>query len=1055
MSYLALLDNFNAVMIGPSDGCGEYGPWYPLYHASHSYLNPCFVNICWLTCLALCAPFLLKLLLLPRHSRGYGLLWDVENVGMSHYLRFASALAYSALCLVLVDSSMKLSNMGVKVSAVVALFLAAPLHLIETIHSPKALSGLILFWLQSSIVLFCIVVLDSVSPYKILLSANSTHARAISQSAELSLMLVSFVSFCLELFFFSPSAELKRDYIIRGQNLATERNLIESITFNWVEPTLAYVKKHGNLKVEQVPETTIDLKSGTTGTHFLQEWKRQMSKSKMSDGQKSPSIFFAMLRLHYPALLKTFTLELVDITCITTAPFLLQGFINFVYDISEDSKTTQKPPAIVGVSLTVGIFICSLIRFIAFNQFFTINMNMSFKIRSAVTCAIYEKALRISPEARRDKSTGDIVNHVSVDVMNIGSCIELCADIIILPLRLSSCLFALYTLLGPSMWAGLAAALVLVPLSSLVTKSLMSLFNATMKIKDERTRLMSEILSSIKSIKLYSWERSMLDRLHTIRNEKELVKIRQMGIFNAGSSFLWTSIPFVISCVVYSLYAAVFKRDVVPNVVFPALSLFNLLTEPINLLPNMISEIVEAKIALRRITEFLIMADLEEDAIKRTSKTLAAGDVAVSVKNATMVWSAEKSKQRKLEDSDIALSVPEFEARKGQLTCIVGKVGSGKTTFLRSLIGEISMASVPGASIAVNGLIAYCSQSPCILNTSIRENILFGRKYDPGFYRKVVEACQLSIDFQVLPKGDATLVGEKGISLSGGQKARVSLARALYFRSDIVLLDDVLSAVDAHVAKKITKEVLSASGLMATKTLILTTNSMSVLNIAHEIVLLEKGTIAERGTYGDLMSDPSSSVFKLVAEFAKHYEEEEEEEEEGLPAEQAELVTPPEVSLSSELEDLNRAKPFNTAAVPELEEVMDLTLKRVMTNTTIGGASMMSFGKEYQFEDDFKRKAGSQDVEEQKAKGNIAWSVYYEFFKACNWLYILMWCMFFWAVVGLNILGNWILKYWSELNLIEGRNVDTTFFLLSYASLEFWEGSSLLSAPMLFGHIAV
>lgn len=160
------------------------------------------------------------------------------------------------------------------------------------------------------------------------------------------------------------------------------------------------------------------------------------------------------------------------------------------------------------------------------------------------------------------------------------------------------------------------------------------------------------------------------------------------------------------------------------------------------------------------------------------------------------------------EEPKIALKNINFQARRGQLKCILGRVGAGKSCILNAILGGIPLVENPKSFISANGRIAYCSQNPCFFNMSICENILFGNKYDKAFYDRTVEACQLTSDFEVLPGCDATLDGEKGISLSSGQRARVSLARALYSRAEIYLLDDVLSAVDAHVGKKITREVL-------------------------------------------------------------------------------------------------------------------------------------------------------------------------------------------------------------------------------------------------------
>ena len=192
-----------------------------------------------------------------------------------------------------------------------------------------------------------------------------------------------------------------------------------------------------------------------------------------------------------------------------------------------------------------------------------------------------------------------------------------------------------------------------------------------------------------------------------------------------------------------------------------------------------------------------------------------------------------------------------FSASKGELTCVVGRVGAGKSSFLQALLGDLWKLK---GEVVVHGSTAYVAQQAWIMNASVKENITFGHRYDPVFYDKTVQACALSEDFAQLPDGDETEVGERGISLSGGQKARLTLARAVYARADVYLLDDCLSAVDQHVGRHLIENVLGPNGLLSGKTRILATNSIPVLMEADFICLLREGRIIERGTYNQLMA---------------------------------------------------------------------------------------------------------------------------------------------------------------------------------------------------------
>ncbi|KAM9928856.1 hypothetical protein OXX59_001564 [Metschnikowia pulcherrima] len=1026
---------------------------HPLYDPNENYLNPCFLAsaVFYVQAVVGVAIFCQIWTLLLSNSYGiykikysFGNPWNSRSVGVFHFLRLncASLQAVLYAVLIVVNGSFlpDAKWYSLALSFAITSLLVVPLHFLETTRSVVGHGSLIVYWLFSSILYAVILLSDTLSPQKVFVPQDKT-AYALAYTLETLVLLNAFCSFVLEVFLYSPSVELRDYFELNEWDIYTVKNLIYTLTFKWLEPTLQKVERESTIEVAEIPNTIVELKSDVTISQVRESWQkelkraawwrdRRLKKSKNpteEDAKVKPSLFLALLRVHYKTLLFGFGGEIVDILCATTAPFLLQNFILFIYESSDLSGDETAPPIIKGLAFALGIFLCSFIRFISFNQYFMIFFRCSFSIKSAMTCLIYEKALKLSPEAKKEKSTGDIVNHVAVDVNDIASSLETCSDAVAIPLRLALCLAALYRLLGNAMWAGLATAVVLVPLSTRITTAIYSLYNTQMEYKDARTRLTSEILNSVKSIKLYSWETPMLKKLDDIRNKKELVNQKRMGIYNAGSTFLWGCIPFVVSCTVYSVYATVMKQTLTPSVIFPALSLFSLLTEPVTMLPAIFSNIMEAKVALDRMSHYFIMDQIEEGIVDRSFKQLRPNDVSVEIKNASFVWSSDKAKEAEVDESNYALRDIDFTARKGQLTCVVGRVGAGKTTLLKTLIGEIPLIKENGASVSVNGTIAYCAQNPCILNTSIRENILFGKRYDAGFYKKTVEACQLSSDFEVLPNGDATLVGEKGISLSGGQKARVSLARALYSRADVYLLDDVLSAVDAHVGKKITKQVLSSSGLLATKTLILATNSMKILRLAQETVFLEKGRIVERGSFEELI-EKGGEVSKLMQEFAQ---EDEDEKEDDVVETTNEPAT--ESTESSDSEDPHASKVYHPVTLAEAEDVGELALTRVLTYNTIGATSAVSYGHDYVFEDDYHSRQNSSDHTEKKEQGHVKWKVYLEFLRACNWVYIAIWCLFFWAVVGMNIMGNYVLKYWSERNLVSGHNISPTLYLSLYA----------------------
>lgn len=239
-----------------------------------------------------------------------------------------------------------------------------------------------------------------------------------------------------------------------------------------------------------------------------------------------------------------------------------------------------------------------------------------------------------------------------------------------------------------------------------------------------------------------------------------------------------------------------------------------------------IAEIAELIVAIRRVEEFLL--NEEYRAVVKTQNNndkIFFNKTLVSLKDLTVKWNVN-SKENVLKKIN-------FDANKGQLVGIIGPVGSGKSSLLQTILGELE---VKAGSIEVNGTISYASQEPWVFASSMRQNITFGAEYDKKRYNDVVKACALEKDFKQFAQGDLTIVGERGASLSGGQKARINLARALYRDSDIYLLDDPLSAVDIHVSKHLFDKCIN--GYLANKTRILVTHQVHHLKDADHIVIL-------------------------------------------------------------------------------------------------------------------------------------------------------------------------------------------------------------------------
>ncbi|ABN64960.2 bile pigment transporter, partial [Scheffersomyces stipitis CBS 6054] len=1028
----------------------------PLYDPHQNTINPCFlgsVNVVFSAIVGLIAVFqIFNLLWNNKHGPyrikySFGSPFGLKSVGIYHLVKINSIILQFVLILsltILTYTGENVKSFGLVLNTFLLAAVVLPLHIVEVTRSVIPSASLLLYWVGSTFYDFVVVLQDSFSTQKVYIPSENKPLASIIYVLELAILLNSALVLVFELSLYKPSVELVDYFNLNDWDVSSVRNFFSELGFFWLRDTIQDIHETNTVSFDEIPPSPIV------------DRKLKKIANPSEDDLKLPhfSMFLLLFKIHWAILLRGFIVDSLEMIFSFGQAFLFQRFILYFTNASSaNTENGQGEPLIVGFAIATAIFFCAVGRFISFNQFFVCYFVVRSKLQSSLIGFVYNKAIRLSQESRKGKSTGDIVNNLSVDVFEVSELPRL-VEAATMPFRLVFSLLALYKIMGPASYSGFVVAAILVPISSKVSSSIWTLYNESMKIRDERTRLTTEILNSIKSIKLYSWEKPMLSRLFSIRNDRELVYAKKIGIFNAAATFLWSCIPFMVSCACLVTFAVLSKAPLVPSVVFPALTLFEILAEPILLLPDLFSQVVEMNVSLKRLRELFLLEELDADIIERTDNSLSKNDSAIEIKNSTFLWSTEP----KIESTDpesvvesegpsnIALDNINFEAKKGQLTCVVGRVGSGKTTLLRSILGEVPAQKNADTSIKVNGSIAYCAQSPWIMNATVKANILFGCKFNKVFYDRTVEACQLTSDFEVLPDGDRTVVGEKGISLSGGQKARIALARAVYSRADVCILDDVLSAVDAHVGKNITKLVLGPEGLLASKTVVLATNAVNVLHQAHEIVLLKKGKITERGNYDEVMAR-KSDLAALIEEY--------DDSKDDIKGNADVHVASTDINSSQSSDEIVKYSPENETAVEDDEEQFE-HLERMETRTTLRRASFVSFSHNYEDDEDETVVKRTGQEAEVGAQGEVKLGVYLEYFKACNYSYVALYVICFACNITASISANYVLKTWSEQNMSAGHNVNPILFLSFYATLGISGGFfTLLGAMVIWTYCVV
>ncbi|TEA16194.1 Metal resistance protein YCF1 [Colletotrichum sidae] len=791
------------------------------------------------------------------------------------------------------------------------------------------------------------------------------------------------------------------------------------LTFSWMTPLMRYGYNQ-YLTEDDLWGLAKKDKTKNTGDAFQRAWDHELAH------HKNPSLWLAMFRAYGGPYAIAALFKVVNDVTQYIQPQLLKYLIAFVTSYGDGE---EKRPVIYGAAVALAMFASATLQTAMIHQYFQLAFVTGMRIKGGLASAIYKKSMKLSNEGRASKSTGDIVNYMAVDAQRLQDLTQFAQQVWSAPFQIIICMVSLYQLVGWSMLAGIAVMIIMMPAHGFIARIMRNLQKEQMKNKDKRSRLINEIINNMKSIKLYAWGTAFMNKLNFVRNDLELKNLRKIGATQAFANFTWSTAPFFVSCSTFTVFVLTQDKPLTADIVFPALTLFNLLTFPLAVLPMVITSIVEASVAVGRLTSFLTAEEIQSDAIVVKPAPEEMGEETVIIKDGTFSWNRHETRE--------ALKDINFTAYKGELSCVVGRVGAGKSSFLQSILGDLWKIK---GEVEVHGTVAYASQSAWILNATVKENVVFGYRYDPDFYEKTVRACALVDDFAQLPDGDETVVGERGISLSGGQKARVALARAVYARADIYLFDDVLSAVDSHVGRHIIENVLGPRGLLNTKTRILATNAIAVLAEASYITMIRDGEIAERGTYKQLVA-----MKGMVNDLMKTAGQESSSSSASSSGSSSETSTIIEAEGSSqEKDELEEAQ----EQLPEMEPIKTGAAtkdkKRCSSMATLRRASTASFkGPRGKLTDEEVAGSKTKQAKEHSEQGKVKWDVYLQYAKNSNVIAVAIYLLTLLASQTANMGGSVWLKNWAEHNQKNGGNTDVGKYIGIYFA--FGIGSSLLT----------
>nr|XP_055221296.1 multidrug resistance-associated protein 1 isoform X3 [Gorilla gorilla gorilla] len=736
----------------------------------------------------------------------------------------------------------------------------------------------------------------------------------------------------------------------------------------------------------------------------------------------NPSLFKVLYKTFGPYFLMSFFFKAIHDLMMFSGPQILKLLIKFVND--------RKAPDWQGYFYTVLLFVTACLQTLVLHQYFHICFVSGMRIKTAVIGAVYRKALVITNSARKSSTVGEIVNLMSVDAQRFMDLATYINMIWSAPLQVILALYLLWLNLGPSVLAGVAVMVLMVPVNAVMAMKTKTYQVAHMKSKDNRIKLMNEILNGIKVLKLYAWELAFKDKVLAIRQE-ELKVLKKSAYLSAVGTFTWVCTPFLVALCTFAVYVTIDENNILDaQTAFVSLALFNILRFPLNILPMVISSIVQASVSLKRLRIFLSHEELEPDSIERRPVKDGGGTNSITVRNATFTWA--RSDPPTL--NGITFSIPE-----GALVAVVGQVGCGKSSLLSALLAE--MDKVEG-HVAIKGSVAYVPQQAWIQNDSLQENILFGCQLEEPYYRSVIQACALLPDLEILPSGDRTEIGEKGMNLSGGQKQRVSLARAVYSNADIYLFDDPLSAVDAHVGKHIFENVIGPKGMLKNKTRILVTHSMSYLPQVDVIIVMSGGKISEMGSYQELLARDGA-----FAEFLRTYastEQEQDAEENG-----STVMDEEEAGITGVSGPGKEAKQMENGML-----VTDSAGKQLQRQLSSSSSYSGDISRHHNSTAELQKAEAKKEetwklMEADKAQtGQVKLSVYWDYMKAIG-LFISFLSIFLFMCNHVSALAsNYWLSLWTDDPIVNGTQEHTKVRLSVYGALGISQGIAVFGYSM-------
>ncbi|KAB1254396.1 ATP-binding cassette sub-family C member 9 [Camelus dromedarius] len=766
-------------------------------------------------------------------------------------------------------------------------------HNIETSNFPKLLLALFLYWVMAFITKTIKLVKYwqsgwGVSDLRFCITGIMVILNGLLMAVEINVIRVRRYVFFMNPQKVKPPEDLQ-DLGVRF--LQPFVNLLSKATYWWMNTLIISAhKKPTDLKA--IGKLPIAMRAVTNYVCLKDAYEEQ--KKKVADHpNRTPSIWLAMYRAFgRPILLSSTFRYLADLLGFA-GPLCISGIVQRVNETQNGTNNTTGISETLSSKeflenayvLAVLLFLALILQRTFLQASYYVTIETGINLRGALLAMIYNKILRLSTSnlSMGEMTLGQINNLVAIETNQLMWFLFLCPNLWAMPVQIIMGVILLYNLLGSSALVGAAVIVLLAPIQYFIATKLAEAQKSTLDYSTERLKKTNEILKGIKLLKLYAWEHIFCKSVEETRM-KELSSLKTFALYTSLSIFMNAAIPIAAVLATFVTHAYASGNNLKPAEAFASLSLFHILVTPLFLLSTVVRFAVKAIISVQKLNEFLLSDEIGEDSWRtgegslpfesckkhtgvqpktinrkqpgryhldsyeqstRRLRPVETEDIAIKVTNGYFSWGSGLATL-----SNIDIRIP-----TGQLTMIVGQVGCGKSSLLLAILGE--MQTLEGKVHWSNRnrySVAYAAQKPWLLNATVEENITFGSPFNKQRYKAVTDACSLQPDIDLLPFGDQTEIGERGINLSGGQRQRICVARALYQNTNIVFLDDPFSALDIHLSDHLMQEGILKFLQDDKRTLVLVTHKLQYLTHADWIIAMKDGSVLREGTLKDIQT---------------------------------------------------------------------------------------------------------------------------------------------------------------------------------------------------------